>query len=255
MSDFEQGGYQTAPEQVETPAAPEQQQQEQAQGGEVATSPQESNYFTVKYNKEEKQVSYDEAPDYIQKGMNYDKVQQRADQYQQHLDRVAQLSGYQDHNELLAAVEELEREQERQKYQQAGIDPEKFNELVSELPEIQQFREMQRQQQETQQLQSEASELFAEFPDLTPEQIPQEAWNLKEQKGLSLLDAYLRTTYKQLGQQKEQEAIQKLQGNAQASAGSLSGGVVQHTTSIQNMPKGDFEALLRKVKNGEVRSL
>ena len=72
MSEFEQGSYQTSTEPQETP-----QQQEQTQV--EPSSPQESNYFEVKYNKEPVKVSYDEAPTYIQKGMNYDKVQQQAE--------------------------------------------------------------------------------------------------------------------------------------------------------------------------------
>jgi hypothetical protein len=244
---------QSAPEAIESNEPSIQQDTPAVE--EAASSPQDSNYFTVKYNKEEKQVSYDEAPDYIQKGMNYDKVQQRADEYQQNLDRVARLSGYKDHSELLGAMEDLEREQERQKYEQAGINPDKFKELVSELPEFQEMQQMKQQQQENQRLQSEANELFTEFPDLTPEQIPQEAWQLKESRGLSLLDAYLRTTYKQLGQQKEQEAIQKLQGNAQASPGSLGGGAVNHTTNINNLSSTDFQSMVDQVLRGERKQL
>ncbi|MFC8561405.1 hypothetical protein [Peribacillus frigoritolerans] len=248
--EFQEGGNQTAPEVIESnePSI----QQEQAPVNEAPATTQEAQQaFKVKYNKEEIEVPYEQAPDYIQKGMNYDKVQQRADEYQQNLDRVARLSGYKDHNELLGAMEELEREQERQKYEQAGINPDKFNELVSELPEIQEFRKMQQQQKENQKLQSEANELFAEFPDLAPEQIPQEAWQLKENRGLSLLDAYLRTTYKQLGQQKEQEAIQKLQQNQISSPGSLGAGGEHQTPSVSQMSKAEFEDLIQKVKRGE----
>ncbi|MGG4267429.1 hypothetical protein [Peribacillus simplex] len=252
--EFLEGGNQTAPEVIESNEQPIEQPETQIEEA-PATTQEAQQAFRVKYNKEEVEVPYDQAPDYIQKGMNYDKQVQRAEEYQQNLDRVARLSGYKDHNELLGAMEDLEKEQERQKYEQAGINPDKFNELVSELPEIQQFREMQRQQQQNQELQSEANELFAEFPELTPEQIPQEAWNLKESRGLSLLDAYLRTTYKQIGQQKEQEAIQKLQGNAQSSPGSLSGGDVNHTTNIKNLSSSDFQSMVDQVLRGERKQI
>lgn len=251
--EFIEGGNQTAPEAIESnePSI----QQEPAIEEAPATTQEAQQAFKVKYNKEEIEVPYEQAPDYIQKGMNYDKVQQRADEYQQNLDRVARLSGYKDHNELLGAMEELEREQERQKYEQAGINPDKFKELVSELPEFKEMQEMKQRQQENQRLQSEADELFAEFPELTPEAIPQEAWQLKQNRGLSLLDAYLRTTYKQLGQQKEQEAIQKLQGNAQASPGSLGGGAVNHTTNINNLSSSDFQSMVDQVLRGERKQL
>jgi|GEM_PF-4338459 len=250
MSEFEESTYQSAPEEIEQPL----QQESAVEQQEQQSSPQE-NVFTVKYNKEEVHVPYEQAPDYIQKGMNYDKVQQRADDYQRQLDRVIQLSGYQNQDELLSALDEFERSQEQAKYEQAGIDPAKFHELVSELPEIQQFRQMQQQQQETQQMQNEANELFAEFPDLKPEQIPAEAWQLKEQRGLTILDAYLRTTYKNIGQQKEQEAIQKLQGNAQSSPGSLGGGDVNHNTNVSNLSAKDFNAMVDQVLRGERKTL
>lgn len=248
--EFEQGGNQTI-ETIESTETPIQQEPAQIEPQQEPQSQPQENAFTVKYNKEEMQIPYEQAPDYIQKGLNYDKVSQRAETYQQQLDRIAQLSGYQSQDEMLSALNEIEQERERQKYEQAGIDPDQFKQLVSELPEIQQFRQIQQQQEEQQRLQTEANELFGEFPDLTPEQIPQEAWQLKESKGISLLDAYLRTSYKSLGQQKEQEAIQKLQNNAISSPGSLGGGNVDHNQSISQMSKADFDALQQRVLRGE----
>jgi hypothetical protein len=250
MSEEILGGNQTTTE----PVTQEPSSQEPTQTQEPVTT-QEPNYFTVKYNKEEHQVSYDEAPDYIQKGMNYDKVNQRVGEYEQQLNRVAQLSGYNTHDELLAALDEIEQQQERERYEQAGIDPDQFQQLVSELPEIKQFREIQKQQEETKKFESEVSELFSEFPDLKPEQIPPEAWQLKESKGLSLLDSYLRVSYKSLGQQKEQEAIQKLQGNAQSSPGPLGGGDVNHNTNISTLSSKDFGSLVDQVLRGERKQL
>lgn len=249
MSEEFDGGYQTAetPEVSEAPI-----QQESAQ---EPSSPQESNYFTVKYNKEERQVSYDEAPDYIQKGLNYDKVQGKVSEYEQQLNRVAQLSGYQTHDELLAALDDIEQQQQRAQYEEAGIDPDIMNQFIEKHPDIQYARELKQKEEETQRFNNEANELFAEFPDLKPEQIPAEVWQLKESKGLSLLDSYLRTTYKSMGQQKEQEAIQKLQGNAQSSPGSLGGGDVNHNTNISNLSSKDFGSLVDQVLRGERKTL
>lgn len=212
---------------------------------------QEPQYFTVKYNKEEKQVSYDEAPDYIQKGMNYDKVSQRASEYEKHLDRVAKVAGYQSHEDMLQQLDAIEKQQQEQEYRDAGLDPNVLNKYLEQHPDIQYARELKAKQEEDAKFREEANELFKEFPDLKAEQIPQEVWQLKEQKGLSLLDSYLRVNYKSLGQQKEQEALQKLQSNAQSSTGALGGGEVQHNTSISKMNKADFEALQQRVLRGE----
>lgn len=248
----EEMGNQTQ-EVVETIEQPIEQTQETV---EQPSSPQESpQAFRVKYNKEEVEVPYDQAPDYIQKGMNYDKVSQRADEYQQHLDRVARITGYESHDQLLQAMEEAEQEQERAKYEQAGIDPDQFQKLISELPEIQQFREIQKQQEESQQLQTEYNELAEEFPDVTPENIPAEVWQMKKQRDISLMDAYLRVNYKSLGQQKEQEAIQKLQQNQLSSTGSLGDGEVKHTGSVNSLSSKDFGSLVDQVLRGERKQL
>lgn len=255
MSEFEQSAYQSAPEQVESTETPIQQETTEQVEQTPDTTQDESNYFEVKYNKEPYKVSYDEAPTYIQKGLNYDKVSQRASEYEQRLHEIAEITGYQSTDELFQAMALAKQQQEEEKYRQLGIDPQTFNQLLENNPEIQYAREMRAKQEEEQRFKNEANELFETFPDLKPESIQPEVWKVKEQKGLSLLDAYLRVNYKNLGQQKEQEAIQKLQGNAQASPGSLGGGEVNHNHSIKDMSKTDFESLIRRVKNGEVRSL
>lgn len=248
MSEFEQGGYQ-ATENVPNETPIEQTQVEQP------SPPQESNYFEIKYNKEPVKVSYDEAPTYIQKGMNYDKVQHQAETYQQQLNRVAQVAGYQSHDEMLAALDEMEQQQQREQYEQAGINPDLLNQFIEQHPSVKYANELKAKEQEQAKFNAEANELFAEFPDLKPEQIPAEVWQLKETKGLSLLDSYLRVSYKSLGQQKEQEAIQKLQGNALSSPGALGGGDVNHTTSVAKLSSNDFNSLVDQVLRGERKQL
>ena len=179
-----------------------------------------------------------------------DQFRTQAETYQQQLDRTARLAGYQSHEELVAALDQIEQEQKRQEFEQAGIDPDMFNKFLEQHPDIQYARELKAKEEEQAKFSEEANELFSEFPDLKPEQISQDVWNLKEQKGLSLLDAYLRVSYKSLGQQKEQEAIQKLQQNALSSPGSLAAGA-EHKANIANMGKNDFASLVERVKRGE----
>jgi hypothetical protein len=250
MSEEFQGDYQTTNEPVtpEPTAQPEPSQTE-------PSSPQESNFFEVKYNKEPVKVSYDEAPTYIQKGMNYDKVQQQLQQQQQRLSELTQFYGYQTEEELWQALDYSKQEQQRQQYEEAGINPDVFNQFLEQHPDIQFARQMKQQQQEQQQLANEWGELVQEFPDLTPEKIPTEAFQLQQQKGLSLLDAYLRVNYKNLSQQKEQEAIQKLQNNAASSPGSLGGGDVSHVTNVSKLSSSDFNSLVDQVLRGERKQL
>jgi hypothetical protein len=248
MSEFEQSANQSAEIVSQEPT-----NIEPSQAQEPVTT--QENFFEVKYNKEPVKVSYDEAPTYIQKGMNYDKVQQQVQQYQQRLQDLSQFFGYQTEDEVWQALEQAKQEQQRQEqealYQQAGVDPDTFNQLLSNHPAIQYANQLQQQQQEQQQLANEWGEFVQEFPDMTPEKIPPEVFQLQQaHPNLSLLDAYLRVNYKSLGQQKEQEAIQKLQQNQLSSPGALGAGA-DHITSYSQLSAQDKAALRQRVLRGE----
>jgi hypothetical protein len=242
MSEELLGGNQTTPE----PITQEPATQEPTQIQEPVTT-QDPNYFTVKYNKEERQVSYDEAPDYIQKGLNYEKVQQRATEYEQHLNRVAQLSGYQTHEDFIQALEEAE---ERQRYEDAGIDPDTFNKLLETHPDMQYAREMRAREQEQEQLRTEIDHLRERFPEIKPDDLTDELFTIKEQRGIPLLHAYLELNFSKLAQQKEQEVIQKLQQNTLSTPGSLGAGA-EHKTGYSNLSSSDKKALRERVLRGE----
>lgn len=188
-----------------------------------------------------------------------DQYRNQAESYQSQLDRAARLMGYQSNDELLQAMDQYERQQEEQRqqelYQQAGVDPDAFNQLLSSHPAIQYANQLQQQQQEQQRMTEEWGELSQEFPGITPEQIPVEVFQVQQERGLSLLDAYLRVNYKNLAQQQEQAAIQKLQQNAAASPGSLGGGDVSHQTNVSKMPTSDFRSLVDQVLRGERKQL
>ena len=190
----------------------------------------------------------------------YEQYRSQAETYQQQLDRTAKIAGYQSHDELISALDQLEQEQQRQEYEQAGINPAVLDKYLENHPVIRYANQLQQQQQQQEQFNQEANELFQTFPDLKPEQIPPEAFQLQEQfnlqgKHLPLLDAYLRVSYKTLGQQKEQEAIQKLQQNSLSSTGSLGSGDVSHNTNVSKLSSSDFNSLVNQVLRGERKTL
>ena len=137
------------------------------------------------------------------------------------------------------------------KYADAGIDPDMFNQLLESHPDIQFAREQRAKQQEQEQFQEQATELFSEFPNLKPDDIKPEVFLMQQERGISLLDAYLRYNYKNLSQQSEQQAIQKIQSNQLTSTGPLNGGDVSHKTSVSSMSSDDFKALQDRVLRGE----
>lgn len=180
-----------------------------------------------------------------------DEYRSRAEGYEQNLNRVAQLSGFNTHDELLQAVEEAEKQRERQQYEDAGIDPDQFNQLLEKHPDIQFAREQRAKQEEESKFNGEVTAFFEKHPDIQPKDIPNEVWAIREQEGLSLVHAYRSHMYDNVRQTSEQSALQKLQQNQTTSTGPLGGSDVEHNTSISKMSNSDFAALQQKVMRGE----
>lgn len=180
--------------------------------------------FKVKHLHEEKEIGFEEAPTYIQKGLDYDRVKNKYEESKpvvSFVERLAQQNGL-TVPEYLKAVEEYERQQEIESLkEQTNLNPELAEELYLLRQERQQ-RSVQQQQQEVQaKQQQEYIEFLSQFPDITPESIPQEVWDLKANKGLTITDAYIRHEYNKLrGKLNAQETNQK---NADVSTGSLTG--------------------------------
>lgn len=139
----------------------------------------------LKYNGEEKDVDEEEARTLAQKGMNYDKVQQKLQEQQQALDEVAQLQGFKDHAELLAQLPKLRQQQQKQKENEydelrqslrdealeAGLDPDKLEQYLDNHPIMQESKRiLESQQQLTVKSQQEQTisrwnELYSMLPD------------------------------------------------------------------------------------------
>jgi hypothetical protein len=187
-----------------------------------------------------------------------DQYRTKAESYQQQLDRAARLAGYQSHDELIQALDQLEKEQEREEYRQKGVDPDVLDEVLSkrleEHPDVQFAREFRTKQEEEQRFNSEVDALFKTFPDLKPEQIPQEVLLMRQNEGLPLVHAYRSYMFDNVKAQSEQAAIQKLQQNANASPGSLGAGA-EHKVGYSNMSDSDKKALRERVLRGETVQL
>jgi hypothetical protein len=132
-----QAGTANQPEEIDTQAAElsETSESENAQGGSPETGErdiQDEPFMTIRYNKEDKPLTRDEAAVYAQKGMNYDKLSERLK------DLSARLSGYE--NGYIKAEGEPRNEEARQaliNYQlddfmskNPGTDPRKLPESV-----------------------------------------------------------------------------------------------------------------------------
>lgn len=181
--------------------------------------------FKVKHLHEEKEVSYDEAPTYIQKGMDYDRVKGKYEESKPVLDfveRIAKQNGM-DVQTYLRAVEDYERQQEIENMsQQNNLSPELAEELYLLRQERQQKEVMSRQQQHEESQRKEYIDFISQFPDIKPEEIPSDVWEIKANNPhLSITDAYIRHEYKSL---RNKEVAQKTNHvNADTSTGSVTG--------------------------------
>jgi hypothetical protein len=192
----------------ETPVSEEVDTLETEQTEEEQQLTPEQLRFKVKYNHEEQELGYDEAVPLIQKGMNYDKIQQQFDELRNDprlsfVEELAQEQGM-DVNEFVESVRIAREEQKLNELIQQNI-PEEY---AREILESKKFREEQKAEKQRQQEEQKKNAEFGEFfeyykqangKDFDPqnEQIPQEVWDLNQQ-GVPMKFAYMQHHNRQL---------------------------------------------------------
>ncbi|MCD7034314.1 hypothetical protein LRR81_08710 [Metabacillus sp. GX 13764] len=212
---------------------PEQDDIQPEESGEETTPPEnqdeltpaeQQQLFKLKYNHEEMEVPYDEAVRLAQKGMNYDKVQERLNE----LESDPRLSFV----ETLAQDQGLSVPEFIQSYQQ-HVEQQKLDELVQqnipeeyakEMLETRKFREQWEQEKAAKEKQEKESAEFHEFmdhfPGVKPDQIPPEVWQAQA-NGVPLRYAYMEHQNQQL--QSQLQVFKQNEQNAQrAPVGSVS---------------------------------
>lgn len=177
---------------------PQEQQEEQTADQEGEHPPidvepedeQPKRGITVKHNKEEVFIDEEKIPEYARKGLNYEKVEGRAKQYQEALDRIAKQQGFKDHAELVANLDRIEQEaiqrqhdqfeqykkQMREEAENAGLDPEAVEQYLENHPMLNQAKELleresqaqaiRKQEEEQQRLLQGWEDLFRKYPQL-----------------------------------------------------------------------------------------
>lgn len=157
--------------------------------------------FKVKYNHEEQELGYDDAVPLIQKGMNYDKLQERIGQLESdpRMSFVEELASEQgmDVNEYLEAFRNHREESKLQELVQQNI-PEEY---AREMLESRKYREQQKAEQKAKEEEASKNKEFGEFFDYfkqandrdfnsTTDKIPQEVWDMNAQ-GVPIKFAYM----------------------------------------------------------------
>ncbi|MNC29409.1 hypothetical protein D3C75_776550 [compost metagenome] len=198
------------------------------------------NGLKVKYNGQEIDVPEDQIKDHVEKGLNYDKIKGRAQQYESALDRLARQQGYKDHAHLLDNLDKIEQQQVqrqrdhfdqlkqhlRQEAEEAGLNPDALDQYLDNHPILQQARAVLQREEQAQQIrqqetaQQEATRaweaLFAKYPDLAATVNPDGSgapWITQEMqaklaRGYDPIDAYELVHRDQLTQQTRKQAGQ-----------------------------------------------
>lgn len=175
---------------------------------EVEATPSNEPFLKIKYNKEEVPLTQDEVIALSQKGMNYDKLQEKYNQVansreMQFFNQLAQKNGM-TVQQLVDYYEQQEFEAQLKEYTEKNI-PE---DMARELIESRKFREeQQRKAQEDakakeheQSLINQQNEFLDMYPNVDPKDIPQEVWD-KVRNGVPLKYAYMEHERTQLQNQ------------------------------------------------------
>lgn len=191
---------------LEADPVDELQQEEQ-----LESQQSEQPRFKVKFNHEEQEIGYDEAVPLIQKGMNYDKLQERLGQLETdpRLSFVEELAQEQGMNveEYLQAVKQHREQQQLDALIQQNIPQELAQEIMENKKFRDQYETEQKSKQEEATREQEFKEFFSYFQqangrnfDPSKDQIPQEVWDMKEQ-GMPLKFAFMQHHNQQLQSQ------------------------------------------------------
>ena len=155
---------------------------------------EEIQKIKLKYNHQEVELPLDEIQVLAQKGMNYDKLQEKLHQAEnnigiQYLNDLAQRNGT-DIEGLVNYWKEQERQAELNQLIQNNIPKELADEILENRRYREQQKELQKQNEEKQRQELEFREFFEMFPNVAPNTIEGSVWE-KVNQGIPLKYAFM----------------------------------------------------------------
>lgn len=99
---------------------------------------QDPEFYEIPYMKDKDgkqqtvKIPAAERDSYLQKGYNYDRVKERADNANATLQRIAKTEGFKSVDEYLADLDNREKSKLAEKIEEAAGDPDKINEIIDE---------------------------------------------------------------------------------------------------------------------------
>lgn len=230
--------FEESPDSVEeteqTEELTEQQQEEQRQA-----------FLKVKYNKEEMDLDEDTARELAQKGLNYDKVQERlqaleSDPRLSFVEELAKEQGMTT-EQYLQAVKEYKEQEQLNELIQKNIPEELAQEILETRKMREEIKSKEQAKVEEEKKSAEYKEFFdyyrqAHGKDFDPnsDQIPKEVWEMNE-KGVPLKYAFMEHHANQL-----QSQIKTIKQNEENAKKAPVQGVTSHG-SVETAAVDDFE--------------
>lgn len=206
-------------------AEEEQNQEADKDGAEGEPEPEKQDSeqkFTVKVNSETREVSYQEAPAWIQKGMDYDRVKGQLETERQAVqDLNAKIAEQQEYMDTLKLVSEtakipiaellerlhvnaVKKEGQTEAEVRAQIRADKLERQLK-AQQSQQDEKKQAQDQANARMERELQEFKTAFPDVTLDQELAEKLGADIRAGMSLTSAYLKMENQRLRAEAEQQ--------------------------------------------------
>ena len=238
-------GTETAETNTDVVDTPDTQTDTTDEGTQEQETQQEETVYApikIKYNHEEKEIPYEEAIQHIQKGMNYDKVNEKytALQSDPRLSFVENLAKQYNMSptEYIEAVNQAAEEEKLNNLIENNIPPE----LAQEIMENKKFREkyeaVQQEQQAAEADKKQYQEFMDKFPGVTGEHIKPETWDTVH-KGTPLKYAYMEQLLEEKNRasevkQNNEKVKQATTGSATGQGGKAVDGHITQETFIQN---------------------
>lgn len=191
---------------------------------EEVTETDSQPFLEVKYNKEAKHLTREEAIELSQKGLNYDKLHEKHNALNTRLEAIAKANGL-DIESFLNSLDEMQREVSiNNKVQELKQQyPNSDEQLLKELAE-KELNIPKPQPQENKELKRQLEIFNRKYPDVDASKLDQEVYDLMEE-GYTLLEAYrevqdIKDAQAKAELQKQEEVRKKNEANAKKSLGS-----------------------------------
>lgn len=203
---------------VDTTTTEEVAPQEQAQ------PPVEYPKIQYKFNHDSKEMSYEEAPEYIQKGLNYDKVNEKYTALQND-PRLSFVERYAKANnmsvdEWMTAVNQMEEQEKLDSLIEQNIPPQYAQEMIDNKNFRDKYEAEQKDNVTKQAKETEYIEFMAKFPGVQGTDLTPETWALVN-SGTPLKYAYMEQLH---NENTKAKAVQQNNNKvAQATTGSATG--------------------------------